>query len=117
MVEFPEQILMLIDALDNQMMEDMDRQRHIQHKSVLIQQRRVTTSPCLQCFYVFENQRNSMAQSDRKYLLVLGYCRMESKSMHIIDGIISIIFDYQKHAKWSSQYKGDSILLLEDNSN
>ena len=53
---------------------------------------------------------------DRKYELISGYCRIESNDMNIIDDIISIIFEYQKHATWSKDHKGDIIELSEDDS-
>ena len=53
---------------------------------------------------------------DKTKLLISGYCRLESNDMNIVDGIIFIIFEYQKHAKWSNKYKGDRIILSEDDS-
>ena len=40
------------------------------------------------------------------YKLIYGYCRIESNDMNIVDGIISIIFEYQRHAQWSKRYYG-----------
>ena len=51
----------------------------------------------------------------KEYFLISGYCRFESGDMNIVDGILSIIVEYQKqYAKWSNTYKGDNIKLLED---
>ena len=36
--------------------------------------------------------------------------------MNIIEGIILIIFEYHKSAKWSKEYKGNAIDLSEDDS-
>ena len=55
-------------------------------------------------------------RKDTNYILVAGYCRTESNDMNIIDAIISIIFEYQRVAKWSNKYKGDKINLLENDS-
>ena len=61
-----------------------------------------------------------MAQSkqaqNRTLMLISGFCRKESNDMNIINGIIIIIFEYQKHATWSKIYKGDDINLSEDDS-
>ena len=58
-----------------------------------------------------------MAQdSDKIDKLISGYCRRESNDMNIIDGIISIIFEYFKSAKWSNKYKGKVISLSDDDS-
>lgn len=52
----------------------------------------------------------------RNELLISGYCRMESNNMNIIDGILLIIFKYQRTAKWSNKYKGNMIELSEYDS-
>ena len=48
--------------------------------------------------------------------MIAGYCRIESNDMNIIDGIISIIFEYHKCAKWSIEYKGTALELSEDDA-
>ena len=53
---------------------------------------------------------------DRTYKLICGYCRKESNDMNIIDDIISIIFEYQRSAKCSKEFRGDNIELSEDDS-
>ena len=53
---------------------------------------------------------------DKNYKLISGYCRIESNDMNIIDGIILIIFEYCKVAKWSNVYKGSYIKLLDDDT-
>ena len=54
---------------------------------------------------------------DKQHLLISGYCRLKSNDMNIIDGIILIIFEYQKkYARWSNEYKGDKIGLSEDDT-
>ena len=55
-------------------------------------------------------------KNDRNHKLISAFCRIESKDMNIIDGIISIIIEYYKHATWSNQLKGDNIELSEDDS-
>ena len=55
-------------------------------------------------------------QKDKALKLIAGYCRKESGNMNIVDGIISIIFEYQQRAQWSKQYKGKIIELSEDES-
>ena len=51
---------------------------------------------------------------ERNYKLISGYCRLQLTNMNIIDGIILIIFEYHRLAKWSNKYKGNNIELLED---
>ena len=41
---------------------------------------------------------------------------MESQDMNIIDGIISIIFEYLKCATWSKTFKGSQIVLSDDDT-
>ena len=53
---------------------------------------------------------------DKSHKLIAGYCRIESNDMNIIDGIISIIFEYQRFAQWSSKHKGDMVILSEDDT-
>ena len=53
---------------------------------------------------------------DRNHLLVCGYCRIESNDMNIIDGIIMMIFEYNKYATWSNEHKGKGIELFEDDT-
>ena len=67
---------------------------------------------------VFANHLSRMAHKASKKLLSLihGYCRIESKNMNIIDGIIAIIFEYHQIATWSNMFKGESIELTEDDS-
>ena len=55
-------------------------------------------------------------KQDKNFLLISGYCRTESDDMNIIDGIISIIFEYQQSAKWSNIDKGEYIRLTDDDS-
>ena len=58
-----------------------------------------------------------MAQNSEKIeKLISSYCRIESNDMNIVDGIISIIFEYYRAAKWSRRYKGKTIKLFEDDS-
>ena len=59
-----------------------------------------------------------MAQKARDKLtkLIEGYCRIESNNMNIIEGIISIIFEYHRIATWSNKFKGSSIELTESDS-
>lgn len=56
------------------------------------------------------------AKGEKKLKLIAGYCRLESNDMNIVEGIISIIFEYHKSAKWSKQFKGSNIALSEDDS-
>ena len=58
------------------------------------------------------SERNVRKQ--RKFILISGYCRIESDSMNIISGIISIIFEYHRLATWSNEFKGKHIDLFED---
>lgn len=62
-----------------------------------------------------EPTHKSHSQEDKK-LMIAGYCRLESQNMNIIDGIIDIIFEYQKLLKWSNIFKGKTIELSEDDS-
>ena len=57
-----------------------------------------------------------MAQKMKNRLLDLirGYCRIESIDMNIVQGIITIIYDYHKFATWSKKFKGKAIELSED---
>lgn len=55
-------------------------------------------------------------QRNKEMKLVIGYCRIHSEDMNIVDGIIDIIFEYQQPAKWSSIYKGNMIKLEDDES-
>ena len=55
-------------------------------------------------------------KQDKYYILISGYCRIESRDMNIIDGIIMIIFEYHKFAKWSNVYKGSGIKLFDDDT-
>ena len=58
-----------------------------------------------------------MSLANRRFKLIRGYCRIESSDMiYIIDDIISIIFEYQKLAKWSKKHKGKYIDLSEDDT-
>ena len=52
----------------------------------------------------------------QKELLIAGYCRIESNDMNIINGIILIIFEYHKCAKWSNENKGMALELSEDDA-
>ena len=73
----------------------------------------------LQCSsYVtgFENMSRNKKYKDRNAIITAGYCRMESGDMNIIKGIILIIYQYQRLAKWSSVHKGENIKLVEDDS-
>ena len=53
---------------------------------------------------------------EKRLVLISGYCRSESNDMNIIDGIIMIIFEYQRFAKWSKEFKGSLISLKEDDA-
>ena len=53
---------------------------------------------------------------ERQCMLISGYCRLESGDMHMIDGILPIIFKYQRTAKWSNEFKRDEIELSGDNT-
>ena len=55
-------------------------------------------------------------QRDKEWQVIIGYCRIHSNNMNIVDGIIDIIFKYQQPAKWSSIYKGKMIKLEDDES-
>ena len=59
---------------------------------------------------------SSKKYDEKNYKLTAGYCRIESGDMNIIDGIISIIFEYQKLATWSNIHKGGMIKLSEDDT-
>ena len=59
---------------------------------------------------------NQSQSNDKHYLVITGYCREHSNDMNIIDGIILIIYKYQKSAKWSRQKKGELISLSDDDS-
>lgn len=57
-----------------------------------------------------------MATINRTHKLIHGYWRLESGDMNIIDGIILIIIQYQRSAKWSREFKGRCIKLSEEDS-
>ena len=57
-----------------------------------------------------------MSAKNRLLSLIAGYCRIQSNGMNIIDGIITIIYEYHKIATWSKEFKGDSIELMEDDT-
>ena len=58
----------------------------------------------------------SLSVERRNLLTISGYCRTESNDMNVIDGIILIIIEYYKSAKWSRIHKGQGIELSEDDS-
>ena len=45
----------------------------------------------------------SQVGKDKLYLAIVGYWRRESNNLNIIDGIISIIFDYHKYEEWGKE--------------
>ena len=52
-----------------------------------------------------------------KMKLIHAYCcRIESNGMNIVDGIISIIYEYHRHATWSKEFKGEGLKLTEDDT-
>ena len=54
---------------------------------------------------------------DSKQLsLIHGYCRRQSNNMNIVDGIIYIIYEYQRLARWSKIHKGDKIKVSEEDT-
>ena len=59
---------------------------------------------------------STLSQSESRKVLVAGYCRKESNNMNIVNGILLIIYEYQRFAKWSSIHKGKDIKLSEDDS-
>eukprot|EP01084_Bolivina_argentea_P047742 87986_1 len=50
-----------------------------------------------------------MTSYNKLYLVIAGYWRTESKNMRIIDGIISIIFEYRKFEEWSKEGKNRTV--------
>ena len=58
----------------------------------------------------------SHSRDEKHSKLVSGYCMEQSGDMNIVDGIIAIICQYLKSAKWSRKYEGDNIKLNDDDS-
>ena len=71
---------------------------------------------CVQTIVLTTVAWNMAEERDKNYKLISGYCRIESHDMNIVDGIVLIIFEYHKFAKWSKKYKGENIFLEEDDS-
>ena len=69
--------------------------------------------------FIEETAKLQLSMATRKHkkcILIAGYCRIESDDINIVEGIISMIFEYQKLAAWSGQYKGSQINLTDDDT-